>query len=263
MARRKRSRRKSASPPRPQVEYNTRAVAQRTPEEQEEALRLKAEAERRKAIRKGPLRCLPLEADEQIQVLWWRSEIDPIPIAVERALVVELLPRKHKEMGMMREKSKQEINRIKEIGKEYGINMATLCSLRRHHIKNYHLHKTMPELGLGRIKDINESARIFECAIFTFLRANKIACFTEEEQRRRNPVTPDFLMKRPVLLRSFRYEECDAESSEPRKKIIVERQIHCTSSVCWHYELTVLLRDRSENVLRGLNNWAGWNECCG
>jgi hypothetical protein len=184
------------------------------------------------------LQCRPLGDAEEPQELWWRCEVDPIPIATERILVDVLLPHKEREKGMMREKPQSVLKRIKNVCRQHGVDMSTACSLRRHHIKSYNLYKKMSLLRLGDETDINASAAIFEKVVAKFLRQERIAFYGEFEQRafinenlpkgQPFPVTPDFMLKQPVLLKTYRSKEVTLEdgTKQPRE-VTQELLIHC------------------------------------
>ena len=144
-------------------------------------------------------------------ILWWPSEIMYVPLCQEEAMVQIMFQRnRKKERGMLKDKPPFVVRKFKNAMKEHApsMNFAQLLSLRRHHVKLFNSSKTMPQLGLGRVEDINESARIFEVAVENFLRKSSIHFWTEKEQakhlkKQNQPLlaTPDFLFPKPVLLR--------------------------------------------------------------
>jgi hypothetical protein len=205
---------------------------------QEEENRLRQH--RRGTVSPHSLHCRPLKDTEQPQELWWRCEVDPIPIATEKILVDVLLPNGEREKGMMREKPKSFLKRIKGVCQQHGVDMSTACSLRRHHIKKYNMNKTMSSLRLGPESHINAAAAIFEEVVAEFLRKEQIDFYDEQEQRafinkklpqgRRYPVTPDFILKQPVLLRTYRQNEVkleDGTTEFQRGEVTQELVIHC------------------------------------
>lgn len=89
---------------------------------------------------------------------------------------------------------------------EWGVDVFSALSLRRHHIKLYHPHKSMGQLGLGPINKIREAALLYEECVEEHLVRSNIKYETEEQQKERcqsgqQPLTPDFLFPEPVRLR--------------------------------------------------------------
>jgi hypothetical protein len=148
----------------------------------------------------------------QNTILWWPSEVEYIPFSQEEAMVRIMFERNgKKERGMMKDKPPFLLRKFKAAMRSHApsMNLPQLLSLRRHHIKLLNPSRsTMAQLGLGRVDDINESARIFEGAVGTFLRKSCIKFCTEKEQveqakTENRPLfaTPDFLLPEPVTLR--------------------------------------------------------------
>ena len=152
--------------------------------------------------------------ESAILYLQWDSPSDPVPLHEEEAMVKMVLDRHGKsERGMLKDKPPYVITKFRKqlSQKAPTMTMSQLCSLRRHHIKRLNFYKRMPELRLGQEVDILKSAKIFEVVIETFLNNKQVEYWSEKEQGKMassedRPLvaTPDFLLKRPVVLQKTR-----------------------------------------------------------
>lgn len=63
----------------------------------------------------------------------------------------------------------------------------------------------MTQLGLGDVNDIQEAAEKFERVTEAYLKEKRIDFWNEQEQKKRMQVklTPDFLLRQPVLLKTY------------------------------------------------------------
>ena len=146
--------------------------------------------------------------------LRWDSPADLVPLHEEEAMMNMVLERHGKsERGMLKDKPPFVITKFRKqlSQKAPTMTMAQLCSLRRHHIKRLNFYKRMPELRLGQETDILKSAKIFEDVIETFLNNQQVEYWSEKEQgkiasseKRPTIATPDFLLKKPVVLQKTR-----------------------------------------------------------
>jgi hypothetical protein len=91
----------------------------------------------------------------------------------------------------------------------------------------------MTQLGLGQKDDIDESARLFECAIEAFLKKSTIDFLTEKDQKEKakseNKIltaTPDFVLPKPILLRKIRRKRPRKGQSNKKHHVLEERTIH-------------------------------------
>ncbi|VEU43349.1 unnamed protein product [Pseudo-nitzschia multistriata] len=176
------------------------------------------------------------ENDDHAKTLLWDSPLPCIPLWQEEKMIEFMFQRNgKKERGMMKDKPNFLVTKYKKAvrnlapSKDERMSLPQVLSLRRHHIKLLNPPKSMPQLGLGTYDVIRESARIFEVVIEEFLKRSSVDYLTEDDQKRKAraegaslAVTPDFLLRTPVLLRKIRREK-------PRGKQIVlpgERTIH-------------------------------------
>eukprot|EP00536_Pseudo-nitzschia_multiseries_P007227 jgi/Psemu1/256064/estExt_Genewise1Plus.C_1670017 len=153
-----------------------------------------------------------------------------ISLSQEERMVEFMFKRNGKgERGMMKGKPAFLLTKYKKLMRELGMSLPQVLSLRRHHIKRLNPSKSMTQLGLGTFDVINESARLFEVAVEDFLKRCWIDYMTEHEQRQKAKddevtltVTPDFLLRKPVLLRKVRMKKNNRKTTVPPE----ERTIH-------------------------------------
>mmetsp|Transcript_28518 Transcript_28518/g.69392 ORF Transcript_28518/g.69392 Transcript_28518/m.69392 type:complete len:434 (-) Transcript_28518:282-1583(-) len=160
------------------------------------------------------------EAEESaLFYLQWDSPADLVPLHEEEAMVKMVLDRHGKsERGMLKDKPPHVVSKFRKqlSQKAPTMTMAQLCSLRRHHIKRLNCYKRMPELRLGQEVDALKSARMFEDVIETFLNNKQVEYWSEKEQGKiaaseGRPLiaTPDFLLKKPLILQKTRRKSED------------------------------------------------------
>jgi len=115
-----------------------------------------------------------------------------------------------------------------------SMNFPQVLSLRRHHIKLFSPLKNMSQLGLGKKHDINESARLFECAVEALLEKSCIEFLTEKDQKNEAnkekkilKATPDFVLPKPILLRKTQCRKSKkGKSNKKHHHVLEERTIH-------------------------------------
>jgi len=144
-------------------------------------------------------------------ILWWPSAVELVPLTQEEAMIRIMFERNgKKERGMLKDKPEFLVRKYQKALQQHApaMNLPQILSLRRHHIKLLNPSKTMPQLRLGQVADINESARIFERAVAEFLNKSGVTYWTEEDQKehalqqqRTLVATPDFVFPTPVMLR--------------------------------------------------------------
>jgi hypothetical protein len=185
---------------------------------------------------------IAIEKEKDLRVLWWNSPTDYVPFASEEAMINVLMTRKKNERGMMR----CYLFRLKEINDKLdgvGGSMTLLqaLSLRRHHIQKFNPKAGMSRLGLGLDFDIRKSADIFENCVQDFLNKSKVAYWTEQEQKEmfqetEDPGllvgTPDFFLRRQVLLRK-------ARGGDNNKVILEERKINWVEAKMFYGASTI------------------------
>jgi hypothetical protein len=138
------------------------------------------------------------------QTLQWHTIHPQVPMQSEIRVLKTLLRWKEKERGMIKSAG----NRYEEIAREcqHVMQLSQALSLRRQHIQHMNPGQRMTALGLGKEKDIRQSAAIFETGVRFYLKQCNIAFLTEKQQRERLPrgqlsvATPDFMLVEPTLL---------------------------------------------------------------
>ena len=159
--------------------------------------------------------------------LRWDSPADLVPLHEEEAMMKMVLERHGKsERGMLKDKPPFVITKFRKqlSQKAPTMTMAQLCSLRRHHIKRLNFYKRMSELRLGQENDILKSAMIFEDVIQTFLNNQQVEFWSEKEQgkiasseKRPTIATPDFLLKKPVVLQKTRRKNDNGDGEKCKR----------------------------------------------
>mmetsp|Transcript_2199 Transcript_2199/g.4040 ORF Transcript_2199/g.4040 Transcript_2199/m.4040 type:complete len:342 (-) Transcript_2199:115-1140(-) len=148
-------------------------------------------------------------------VLSWGPPFNIPSMEAEEALLPLLLRYGVKERGMMFRQHYSRIKTIKNACKQYKINLDQALSMRRTHMKLLNPNvQDISRLGLGKLGDVRQSAELFEQAVATYLKQNRIRFYTESDQRamaqekgQAPPPTPDFLLKDSITL--------DSSSSQP------------------------------------------------
>lgn len=146
-------------------------------------------------------------------VLPWKCFHRIPSVQAEEALLPLLLPYGEKERGMMYKQYYKRIATIRDACKEHKIDFKQALSMRRTHMKLLNPDvEDIGRLGLGRLSDIRKSADLFEEAVAVYLQKHGIEYYTENDQKaiakskgERTPPTPDFLLKEPIILESFRH----------------------------------------------------------
>jgi hypothetical protein len=183
--------------------------------------------------------------DTKLKVLWWNSPSDYVPISSEEAMIEALMRWKKKERGMVRDQPPFRLAKIKkQLSNVRGITLPQALSLRRHHMKLLNPKIGMESLKLGKEKDILESAQIFEQAVEEYLVKCRVAFWTETEQKeiflenRREgeqlTCTPDFKLRREVLLKRVRERGGDSRILEERKIHWIEAKMFYGASTIPH-----------------------------
>jgi hypothetical protein len=150
-----------------------------------------------------------------LRTLWWNSPVDNVPFASEVAMIEVLLRWKKKERGMMKTQPPFRLRIIKdELNRVGNITLLQALSLRRHHIKELNRKISMSRLGLGHESDVRKSAAIFEECVEDFLKKCRVEFWTEQDlkimfnsrknQEEKLAGTPDFFLKRQIVLRKVK-----------------------------------------------------------
>jgi len=182
------------------------------------------------------LRCESIADSRQHKVLWWHSPVPPIRIETESALEPVLVPFKKKERGMFREQPEHRAQKLQRVCHKHHVTMKTALSLRRHYMKRYNPGLRMSQLRLGKEEDINQSARLFEEAVQTFLERQRVEFYAEQHQKefirqhkrpdQPYPPTPDFILRKPLRIKTYTIRR---ESKNNRdRRVIKERSVNCT-----------------------------------
>lgn len=171
------------------------------------------------------------EEEDGPNVLWWHSAAPHVPLAAEEDMVKVILRWGKKERGMLRNQPPFRLREIRAQCQCTGMQIAQVCSLRRHHMSFLNPYKSKEALGLGKLGDIRAAADLFENVIASFLRRKDILYYSEEEQkeqfRQSNPGellrgTPDFKMKEAVQLKVYSVSKQNGN----RQRIQSERTIY-------------------------------------
>ena len=95
----------------------------------------------------------------------------------------------------------------------------------------------MSALQLGTYDNIRQAAALFEDAIAAALKKARVSYWSEEEQKEHIqkhkqpdepfPPTPDFILKKPVLLKTFTQQQGDGGRKKGKRKALEERRVHC------------------------------------
>jgi hypothetical protein len=176
------------------------------------------------------------ESDENNCILEWDSPIGYVPLCEEEFMAQTLFKRNGKrERGMLKGVPSFVVSNYRRAMDNHApsMNFPQVLSLRRHHIKLFNPFKNMSQLGLGKRDDINKSARIFECAVETFLKKSSIDFLTEKDQvneakkeKKILKATPDFVLPKPVLLRKIQRGKSKKGKSNKKYHVLEERTIH-------------------------------------
>jgi len=191
------------------------------------------------------LRCEDVPDTQQHTVIWWHSPVPPIKLDVEIALEPILVPFKKKERGMFKGQPQHRVHKLQRACHHHRIPMTTALSLRRHYMKRYNPGLRMSGLRLGSDQDVRQSARLFEQAVQRQLEQCRVEFYTEiylkqyiEQHRRPDqpyPPTPDFILKRPVLIKTYftprgprtgKKHEQQNRGGNDNRKVIQEQSIH-------------------------------------
>lgn len=166
-------------------------------------------------------------------VLWWPSAEPHVPLTVEEDMMTVILRWGAKERGMLKDQPPFRFNAIQQRCQRNRFRLSQACSLRRHHMQKLNPFKTKEFLQLGKTKDIRVAAALFEQAMAQFLNTNRIAYYSEDEQKaqhkRDNPGepqrgTPDFMMKEPVLLKVYSNNNNNNNRRNNNKRSIQEER---------------------------------------
>ena len=177
------------------------------------------------------------QKNDHLKVLWWNSPADHVPVSSEEAMIEVLVRWKKKERGMIKDQPPFRLDKIKkQLRKSKGITLTQALSLRRHHMKLLNPKVEMNRLRLGSNEDIRESARLFEEAVKEFLIKCRIAFWTETEQRQLfdNTGTPDFLLRKEVVLKKVRGRGDHSRLLEQRKIHWIEAKMFYGASTIPH-----------------------------
>eukprot|EP00531_Pseudo-nitzschia_arenysensis_P000060 CAMPEP_0116121444 /NCGR_PEP_ID=MMETSP0329-20121206/3700_1 /TAXON_ID=697910 /ORGANISM="Pseudo-nitzschia arenysensis, Strain B593" /LENGTH=405 /DNA_ID=CAMNT_0003615257 /DNA_START=132 /DNA_END=1349 /DNA_ORIENTATION=+ len=168
-------------------------------------------------------------------ILEWDSPKGYVPLVEEEAIVKFMFDRNGKrERGMLKGKPSFVVSKFKKAMHQCAPSMTfpQVLSLRRHHIKLFNPYLDMTKLGLGKLNDINASARQFELAIESFLKKSSIEFRTEKDQQEEAKklnqtlrATPDFLLPKPILLRKTQRKDGKGKANKMHR-ILEERRIH-------------------------------------
>mmetsp|Transcript_19278 Transcript_19278/g.24873 ORF Transcript_19278/g.24873 Transcript_19278/m.24873 type:complete len:323 (-) Transcript_19278:92-1060(-) len=200
--------------------------------------------------------------DDGHLVLGWYSPHAPTPVTQEEALLRGKLIRwGKKERGMMNSQPDWRKSEVRELCNKYRVPLRQALSLRRHHLKQLNIGQPMTALGLGKVNDINESARLFEKAISDFLVDRGITFFSEGEQKsfiqknrdgRPYPPTPDFLLRSEIIIEKYytktRGKKKRNRSDETNEKHIIRREKICWIEVKMFYGASTIKHDNKSAV---------------
>jgi hypothetical protein len=145
---------------------------------------------------------------KETTTLFWKRPHEPVAIASEEILLPLLIRYGKKERGMMKSHPRR-LGSIRDACRNNGITLDQALSLRRTHMMllNPQVNNTFP-LHLGRSKDVQESASLFEKSIAQYLAQQNIKYLSETDQKamvaegKKTPPTPDFLFDGPICLSS-------------------------------------------------------------
>lgn len=177
-------------------------------------------------------------------VLGWYCPNRPTPLTKEEYLLSRKLLRwGNKERGMMKNQPDWRREEIRRLCEKCSVPLPQALSLRRHHMKQLNITKSMSSLGLGKEEDIRESARLFEQAISDFLSSQGVPFYSEQQQRshiRQNlngrpyPPTPDFLLHREIIIQKYYFSKDQNGGQQGSPRPFKNRRISGTKhSVCW------------------------------
>ena len=231
------------------------------------------------------LRCRTVPDSRHHRVLWWHSPVPPIPFHVEADLIPLLVPYQKRERGMFKDQPTHRIRKLERLCASKRVSMASVLSLRRHHMKRWNPNLGMHQLRLGSDDDIRESARLFEETIRDVLRRSNVAFYSESDQKEHirkhrqpgqpYPPTPDFILREPIRIKT--YVTVVGPGGRDNKRVIQERSVCCTyfrlifchddvgpcrisllTDTTHYYCLTVLqgLKSKCSTVLQRLNTTA-------
>ena len=140
----------------------------------------------------------------------WPILQNPVPLDAEAGILPALLKSNH---GMMCSQPRWRIEKVRKLCIEFGVDLSAALSLRRLHIKSQKPKwYTMERCGLGRQRDIDECAEIFEQDVESVLKSLDIPFLCEHFQKNHHkkhfpnfmtPPTPDFILQRTVFVDSI------------------------------------------------------------
>jgi hypothetical protein len=116
---------------------------------------------------------------------------------------------------MMKDQPKYRLHQVQAACRKENVPLSQALSLRRQHIQRLNPYQPLEQLRLGRMKDVQSSAVLFEEAAERCLRQCSIPIVTERVQKQRHfqrnsealkqgrtcqpqPPTPDFLLENPI-----------------------------------------------------------------
>jgi len=159
----------------------------------------------------------PIPSPSALQSLQWPCKVPFTSVEAENSLLPILLKWGKKERGMMKDQPKYRLHQIKAACQKVNIPLSQALSLRRHHIQQLNPYHSIEQLRLGRMDDIQKSAKLFEESAEQYLRHLCIPIVTERMQKERHfqknsealkhglrsqplPPTPDFLLEKPIKI---------------------------------------------------------------